>query len=125
MSSVPLTERPAWKALAKHYDQVRQLHLRELFKNDPRRGETLTAEALGIYLDYSKNRVTAETLALLVQLAKESGLAERIAAMFRGEKINVTEGRAVLHLARTSASAGPTWDRPWLTKPCGFTHGAT
>lgn len=95
----PLTKRPAWQALAAHYQNIRNVHLRELFAQDPRRGESLTAEAAGIYLDYSKNRITSETLALLIQLAEESGLQARIAAMFSGEKINVTEGRAVLHVA--------------------------
>jgi glucose-6-phosphate isomerase len=95
----PLTSRPAWKALQTHHQKVRDLHLRELFARDPRRGERLTAEAVGIYLDYSKHRVTDETLTLLRQLAEESGLRQRIDAMFRGEKINVTENRAVLHVA--------------------------
>ncbi len=95
----PLTERPAWKALEAHYQQVRELHLRKLFGDDPGRGEKMTAEAVGLYLDYSKNRVTGETLKLLVQLAEESGLRARIEAMFRGEKINLTEQRAVLHVA--------------------------
>jgi len=96
---LPLTERPAWKALEAHYQQVRELHLRKLFGDDPSRGERMTAEAVGLYLDYSKNRVTAETLKLLLQLAEESGLRARIDAMFRGEKINLTEKRAVLHVA--------------------------
>jgi glucose-6-phosphate isomerase len=100
----PLTKRPAtkrngWSALASHYKKVSELHLRQLFADDPRRGERMTVEAVGLYLDYSKNRVTDETLKLLVQLAYESGLSERIAAMFSGEKINVTEKRAVLHVA--------------------------
>jgi glucose-6-phosphate isomerase len=95
----PLTERPAWKALAAHYQQVRGLHLRELFADDPGRGERLTTEAVGLYLDYSKNRLTDDTLKLLRQLAEESGLRARIDAMFRGEKINLTEKRAVLHVA--------------------------
>jgi glucose-6-phosphate isomerase len=95
----PLTELPAWKALRAHHTKVRDLHLRQLFADDPGRGERLTAEAVGLYLDYSKNRVTDETLRLLVQLAEQSGLRGRIDAMFRGEKINVTEGRAVLHVA--------------------------
>jgi glucose-6-phosphate isomerase len=95
----PLTERPAWKALEAHYQQVRELHLRKLFGDDPGRGERMTAEAVGLYLDYSKNRITGETLRLLVQLAEESGLRTRIDAMFRGEKINLTEKRAVLHVA--------------------------
>src|SRR2546427_6820908 len=95
----PLTALPAWKALAEHYQQMRQRHLRQLFAQDPRRGERLTAEAAGLYLDYSKNRITDETLDLLLQLAEESGLRARIDAMFGGEKINVTENRAVLHVA--------------------------
>jgi glucose-6-phosphate isomerase len=95
----PLTERKAWKDLAAHYEKVRDLHLHKLFADDPRRGERMTSEAVGLYLDYSKNRVTDETLTLLVQLAEESGLRERIDAMFRGEKINITENRAVLHVA--------------------------
>jgi glucose-6-phosphate isomerase len=95
----PLTARPAWKALEAHYEKIRDLHLRRLFASDPKRGERLTAEATGLYLDYSKNRVTDETLDLLLQLAEESGLRARIDAMFGGEKINVTEKRAVLHVA--------------------------
>jgi glucose-6-phosphate isomerase len=92
-------KRPAWKALEDHSKDIRKTHLRNLFADDPKRGERLTLEALGIYLDYSKNIVTDETLKLLVQLAEESGLQARIDAMFRGEKINVTEKRAVLHVA--------------------------
>ena len=95
----PLTQRPAWGALGAHYQKVRDLPLRTLFADDPERGERLTAEATGLYLDYSKNRVTDETITLLLQLAEQSGLRARIDAMFRGEKINVTEGRAVLHVA--------------------------
>jgi glucose-6-phosphate isomerase len=95
----PLTARPAWKALAAHHEKVRDLHLRTLFEHDPKRGERLTAEAAGLYLDYSKNRVTDETLDLLLQLAEESGLRARIDAMFGGERINITENRAVLHTA--------------------------
>jgi glucose-6-phosphate isomerase len=95
----PLTERPVWKALRAHYDGVHNLHLRKLFADDPGRGEQMTAEAAGIYLDYSKNRITAETLRLLLDLAEASGLSARIDAMFRGEKINVSERRAVLHVA--------------------------
>jgi glucose-6-phosphate isomerase len=94
-----LTARPSWKALESHYQKVRKSHLRQLFADDPKRGERLTTEAVGLYLDYSKNRVTDETLKLLVQLAEESGLRARIDAMFRGEKINITENRAVLHVA--------------------------
>jgi glucose-6-phosphate isomerase len=94
-----ITQRPAWKALEAHAQTMRDLHLRTLFAQDPRRGERLAAEAAGIYLDYSKNRITDETLALLRQLAAESGLRERIDAMFRGDKINVSEQRSVLHVA--------------------------
>ncbi|MFZ0745703.1 MAG: glucose-6-phosphate isomerase [Terracidiphilus sp.] len=95
----PLTERKAWKALQAHYAQVRTAHLRDLFAADPSRGERMTVDAIGLFLDYSKNRITDETLRLLVQLAQESGVSSRIDAMFRGDKINVTEGRAVLHVA--------------------------
>jgi len=95
----PLTALPAWKALAEHYQQMRQRHLRQLFADDPRRGERLTVEAAGLYLDYSKHRVTDATLGLLLRLAEARGLAGRIDAMFRGEKINVTEQRAALHVA--------------------------
>jgi glucose-6-phosphate isomerase len=95
----PLTTRPAWKALTEHSAKVKGLHLRQLFADDPGRGERLTLEAAGLFLDYSKNRVTEETLRLLVQLAEECGLRARIDAMFRGDKINVTENRAVLHVA--------------------------
>ena len=95
----PLTKRKAWKALTAHYKAIRGVHLRQLFADDPGRGRRLCAEGAGVYLDYSKNRVTDETLALLVQLAEESGLGQRIGAMFGGEKINVTEDRAVLHVA--------------------------
>jgi glucose-6-phosphate isomerase len=98
----PLTERQAWQALAAHHQNVRELHLRKLFADDPTRGERMTAEAVGVYLDYSKNRITDETLKLLLQLADASGLRGRIDAMFRGEKINVTENRAVLHVALRS-----------------------
>jgi glucose-6-phosphate isomerase len=94
-----LTGRPGWKALEAHHQQVRDLHLRQLFADDPHRGERLTIQAAGLYLDYSKNRVTDETLKLLFQLAEECGLRERIDAMFKGEKINITENRAVLHVA--------------------------
>ena len=95
----PLTKRKAWAALKALHKTVHTLHLRKLFDDDPKRGEKFTAEALGIYLDYSKNRITDKTLKLLCDLAKESGLRERIDAMFRGEKINITENRAVLHVA--------------------------
>jgi glucose-6-phosphate isomerase len=99
MPATPLRERKAWQALERHYAEISGTHLRDLFAADPQRGERLTAEAVGIYLDYSKNRITDETLALLVELAEESGVAERRDAMFRGEHINVSENRAVLHTA--------------------------
>jgi glucose-6-phosphate isomerase len=95
----PLAKRKAWKGLEEHYEEVRNLHLRNLFADDPKRGERMTVEAVGIFLDYSKNRVTDQSLKLLLQLAEESGLQARIDAMFRGEKINITEKRAVLHVA--------------------------
>ncbi|HEX9380577.1 MAG TPA: glucose-6-phosphate isomerase [Gaiellaceae bacterium] len=94
-----LRERTAWKGLEAHAADMRRTHLRELFAEDPKRGERLTVEALGLYLDYSKNRITDETIELLLELAAESGLRARIDSMFAGEKINVTEGRAVLHVA--------------------------
>jgi glucose-6-phosphate isomerase len=94
-----LTKRAAWNALESHYSKIKDLHLRKLFADDPQRGERLNAEACGIYFDYSKHRITDETLRLLLQLAEESGLRDRIDAMFHGEKINVTEKRAVLHVA--------------------------
>ncbi|MCE0498185.1 MAG: glucose-6-phosphate isomerase [Methylacidiphilales bacterium] len=94
-----LIERPAWKALAAHHQRLQKLHLRKLFADDPTRGERLAVEAAGLYLDYSKNRITDRTLKLLVQLAEESDLSGRIAAMFSGDKINTTENRAVLHVA--------------------------
>ena len=98
-AAAPLTRRPAWLALQDHYRQIRDRHLRQFFADDPGRGERLTAEAAGLFLDYSKNRVTDETLALLVRLAEESDLRGRADAMFRGEKINLTEDRPVLHVA--------------------------
>jgi len=98
-SPEPLTSSRAWKALAAHHLELRDRHLRDLFASDPGRGERLAAEAAGLYLDYSKQRVTDDTLALLMRLAREGGLRERIDAMFRGERINVTEDRAVLHVA--------------------------
>jgi glucose-6-phosphate isomerase len=99
MPATPLRERKAWQALERHYAEISGTHLRDLFAADPGRGERLTAEAVGIYLDYSKNRITDETLALLTELAEESRVAERRDAMFRGEHINVSENRAVLHTA--------------------------
>ena len=106
MPTTPLRERKAWQALERHYADISGQHLRDLFAADPGRGERLTAEAEGVYLDYSKNRITDETVALLVQLAEESGLPEHRDAMFRGDHINVSENRAVLHTAlRLPASA--------------------
>jgi glucose-6-phosphate isomerase len=96
---LPLTQRPAWKALQSHFQLIGAKHLRDLFAEDPARGQRFTAEADGLFLDYSKNRITAETLRLLVALAEDSGLRDRIEAMFRGDKINLTEDRAVLHVA--------------------------
>ena len=102
----PLTSRPSWRALQAHFEKIRAFHLRELFADDAMRGTAMTAEAAGLYLDYSKNRITAETIALLLQLADESGLRARVDAMFAGTKINTTENRAVLHVAlRAPASA--------------------
>src|SRR5882757_747236 len=95
----PLTARKTWKTLEDHHKKIHREHLRTLFEKDPERGERLTAQAAGIFLDYSKNRITNETVRLLIQLAEESGLQSRIGAMFRGEKINITENRAVLHIA--------------------------
>ena len=96
---MPITDTPEWHALEQHFEEVRDTHLRDLFAADPQRGERLTVEGEGLYLDYSKNRVTDETLRLLLELARRAGLRERIDAMFRGDKINVTEDRAVLHTA--------------------------
>jgi glucose-6-phosphate isomerase len=98
-NAAPLTRRQAWKALGEHYQRIRDVHLRTLFGEEPRRGESFAVEAAGLYLDYSKNRVTSETMRLLLALADEAGLRGRIDAMFAGEKINVTERRAVLHVA--------------------------
>ena len=112
ISGVAQTKSTAWKALELHHSAVAHLHLRELFRKDPARGERMTAEAASIYLDYSKNRITDETLALLLTLAEASGLRDRIAAMFRGDPINVTENRAVLHVAlRAPKSASIVVDR--------------
>jgi glucose-6-phosphate isomerase len=98
-SAIPTANRPAWQSLRQHADSLRDVHLRTLFAEDPARGERLTAEVGGLFLDYSKNRINDETLRLLVGLAEESGLRDRIDAMFRGDKINITENRAVLHVA--------------------------
>jgi len=99
MATSALRTRPAWASLKKHYQTMRRVHLRQLFDKDRERGERMAVEAAGIYFDYSKNRITDETLKLLLQLAEESGLRDRIDAMFRGDKINVSEKRAVLHVA--------------------------
>jgi glucose-6-phosphate isomerase len=96
---IPLSERPAWKALEAHYEQIHKMLLRQMFQDDPARGERFTLDASGVFLDYSKNRITDETLKLLIQLADECGLRGHIDAMFNGEKINITENRAVLHVA--------------------------
>ena len=95
----PLTAQPAWKALGAHYQTIKTVHLRDLFADDPQRGERMTLEAAGVFLDYSKNLITEETLKLLLQLAEAAGLPARRDAMFRGDKINITENRAVLHVA--------------------------
>ena len=95
----PLARRKAWLALKVHHKKMQAIHLRELFEDDPKRAERFAVDALGIYFDFSKNRLTEKTLKLLLDLARESGLRERIDAMFRGEKINITENRAVLHVA--------------------------
>jgi glucose-6-phosphate isomerase len=101
------TQLSAWKALQSHHQQIAQTHLRDLFAADAQRGERLCAEGAGLYLDYSKNRVTDETLRLLLRLADEAGLRQRIDAMFSGQKINITEDRAVLHVALRA----PEWAR--------------
>src|ERR1700684_2173115 len=102
LTKPPRTRQAAWSALAAHYKTVSKLHLQQLFADDPKRGERLAVEAVGLYLDYSKNRATDETMRLLLQLAEDSGLRARIDAMFHGEKINITEKRAVLHVALRS-----------------------
>src|SRR5437899_3236095 len=94
-----LTARPEWQALSAHFEQHKALHMRELFSSDSDRAQRFSAEAAGLLLDYSKHRITQQTLSLLLELAKAAGLRRRIDAMFGGEKINVTEGRAVLHVA--------------------------
>ncbi len=103
----PLVERAAWKGLQAHSQRIHGKHLRDLFAADPARGERFTVEAAGIFLDYSKNRITDETVKLLLQLAEESGVREKIEAMFRGEKINITENRAVLHVALRAPKGEP------------------
>ena len=121
ISNQSAVKHPSWKVLETHHQYISKLHLRELFSEDPKRGERMSVEAVGLYLDYSKNRITEETLFLLLQLAKEAGLRERIDAMFTGEKINLTENRAVLH----TALRAPIWRkrRRWLRRMPG--RGAT
>ena len=126
------SKRAVWQTLEDHHETIRGLHLRNLFADDPSRGERMTAEAAGVYLDYSKNRINDETLKLLVELAEQSGLRARIDAMFRGEKINVSENRAVLHVAlrapkgaRSSSTARTSCPRftpcstRWPSSPVG------
>ena len=113
----PATRRQAWKDLGAHYKKIREQHLRQLFADDPKRGERLTVEALGLYFDYSKNRITDETIAALIRLAEESGLRERIDAMFHGEKINVTENRAVLHTALRAPRVRRSWSMARTSYP--------
>src|SRR5918993_2919373 len=97
--AVPLTQGPAWNALREHYEAIKAVHLRDLFAKDPERGSRLVCDAQGIYLDYSKNRLTDDTMRLLLDLAGAAGLRASIDAMFRGDKLNLTENRAVLHVA--------------------------
>jgi hypothetical protein len=126
ISKRPARKRSAWDALARHYKTVSKLHLRQLFADDPKRGERMIAEAAGVFLDYSKNRVTDETLKTLFELAVESGLRSRIDAMFRGERINVTENRAVLHVAlraRKEASILLSADNP-AYNPFSYQNGS-
>ena len=99
VGTIPLQERSAWRALEAHHADIRDVHLRDLFAADPGRGERLTLGAAGLFLDHSKHRISDETIRLLVELAQESGLRERIGAMFRGDRINVTEDRPALHVA--------------------------
>ncbi len=112
MNRSPLTQRPAWKALTAHYQEIKNLHLRELFAQDPSRGTRLACEGAGLFLDYSKNRLTDQTLHLLLNLANEADLEQHIQAMFRGDRINVTENRAVLHTALPSPRTVPCSTRP-------------
>src|SRR5947207_2831772 len=110
-SSNPLTDRPVWKSLTDHSGDIKKRHLRELFANDPKRGERFTTEATGLFLDYSKNLITDDTLRLLVQLANDCDLRARTEAMFAGQRINITENRAVLHVAlRAPRNATITFD---------------
>src|ERR1044071_745076 len=113
----PLTKREAWKSLATHSKEIKKLHLRKLFAEDAKRGQRFTAEAVGLFLDYSKNRIADKTLKLLLQLAAESGLRGKIDAMFGGEKINLTENRAVLHTAlRDRKSTRLNSSHEWVSR---------
>lgn len=109
LTTLPLRERSAWKALEAHYAKIRNVHLRKLFVEEPRRAEHFSLDAVGLYFDYSKNRITGKTMQLLLELAEQSGLCEHIDAMFRGEKINVTEKRAVLHVALRASRDEHIW----------------
>ena len=135
MTHIKPTATPAWQALRAHYDKIKALHLREMFAKDPGRGERFVAKGAGLYLDYSKNRITEETLRLLLRLAEERGVAAWRDAMFRGEKINVTEGRAAFHVAlrapkgsvmRIAMMSCPMFTRSstiWATSPGGCAMG--
>ena len=134
MTLIKPTATPAWQALTVHYDKIKTLHLREMFAKDPGRGERFVAEGAGLYLDYSKNRIIEETLRLLLRLAEERGVAAWRDAMFRGEKINVTEGRVAFHCGRrrdrscgsTAMMSCPTFTRSstkWPNLPSGCAIG--
>jgi Phosphoglucose isomerase len=120
MSVPALHLRPAWALLKKHHQKIKRVKLRQLFAKDRERGERLVVEAAGVYFDYSKNRITDETMGLLLQLAQESGLRDRIDAMFRGDKINTSEKRAVLHVALRAALPSFTTAKMWCPRstPC-------
>lgn len=107
MNATALRNQPAWSALQAHYAATKDHHLKQYFADDPTRGQRFVAEAAGVYLDYSKNRINSDTLRLLLQLAVESGLRDRIDAMFRGDRINVSEDRAVLHVALRALAERP------------------
>ena len=108
-SQISLRQRPAFVALQAHYKTIATRHLRDLFREDPSRGQRMAVEALGLYFDYSKHRVSDETLGLLFDLAQACGLHDRIQAMFSGEKINLTENRAVLHVALARRATRSSW----------------
>jgi glucose-6-phosphate isomerase len=118
----PLTQRPAWKALATHHKQIQKLPLRKLFADDAKRGQRFTAEADGLFLDFSKNCINDKTLKLLLQLADESGLRGKMDAMFSGAKINVTENRAVLHVAFRCAQGDMEHGAHRKAKPFSWTE---